>query len=253
MDEAVQVLDPASLLAQSSAITGAIGAAESVRLGLPGLRNPRLGYSPLSLQEGPALAYARAASSEVSPAGPGRDEAAVLPWLAGYDCAREVRRELGLDGQPLATMAALAEALGEDGGLVDEATRPVQSLSGVQLVDGLVVVNGDRTASFALRQQNEHGRRFSFCRALGELLMSPHSRSLVTGCRSERQQRNRAFAAEFLAPSAELRQAVTRPVVSDEDVDELAGEFGVSSRVIRHQIENHRIAQLSEPALDLKE
>ena len=33
-------------------------------------------------------------------------------------------------------------------------------------------------------------------------------------------------------------------MVDDEQVDELAEEFGVSARLILHQIENHQIAEL---------
>ena len=74
--------------------------------------------------------------------------------------------------------------------------------------------------------------------------MQPGSKTLLTKAHSERQQRNRAFAAEFLAPSSGLRQMVSRPVLDDDDVDELAVEFGVHSRVIEHQIKNHHIARI---------
>ncbi len=33
-------------------------------------------------------------------------------------------------------------------------------------------------------------------------------------------------------------------VVDDEQVDDLAEEFGVSSQVVVHQIQNHKIAEL---------
>ena len=55
---------------------------------------------------------------------------------------------------------------------------------------------------------------------------------------------NRAFAAEFLAPSSALRSRLARPVVDGDDMDELAAEFGVSSLVIEHQVRNHRIARV---------
>ena len=55
---------------------------------------------------------------------------------------------------------------------------------------------------------------------------------------------HRAFAAEFLAPSASLRAKIAHSVVDDEQVDELAEEFGVYAQVILHEIENHGIAEL---------
>ncbi len=68
--------------------------------------------------------------------------------------------------------------------------------------------------------------------------------ALVTKANTERQRCNRAFAAEFLAPAASLRARVDHPLVDDEQVDELAEEFGVYTQVIRHQIKNHKIAEL---------
>lgn len=56
---------------------------------------------------------------------------------------------------------------------------------------------------------------------------------------------NRAFAAEFLAPHTMLKSDLTGTLIGEEEVDELAVEYGVSSLVIRHQIENHRLARVS--------
>ncbi len=223
LDEAVQAVNPACLREQSSAIVSAID-------------NARQGSLPLL-------------RLDTLPGDFGRGSTDAPPWSVGYDWARRLRRRLGLDGQPLATMGALAAAIGEDEDLMHEATRPVDLLTKAPLVDGLVAINYDQSASFAFRQFNEQGRRFGFCRALAEVLMSHQSGALLTRAHSERQQRNRAFAAEFLAPSRSLKEKVTQTVVYSEDVDELAEEFGVSSFVVKHQIENHHIAQLSEPTI----
>ena len=223
LEEAVQAVNPACLREQSSAIASAINDA---RHG---------GSHPLRLNTLSGESGWRSTDA--------------LPWSVGYDWARLLRLELDLDGQPLATMGALAAAIGEDEHLLHEATRPVDLLAKAPLVDGLVTIDHDQSASFAFRQLNEQGRRFGFCRALAEVLMSHGSGALLTRAHSERQQRNRAFAAEFLAPSRSLREKVRQPVVYSEDVDELAEEFGVSSFVVKHQIENHQIAQLSESTI----
>ncbi len=220
--EAVQALDASSLHTQSSAILSAIEDAGRSGLFLHSLRNFQIDY--------------RGASMDAP------------PWSIGYDCARRLRHKLDLGGLPLATMSMLASALGENESQVNEATRPVESLTRAPMVDGLVAVNDDETASFAFRPTVEQGKRFSFCRAIGELVASPHTGSLITQSRSERQQFNRAFAAEFLAPSMGLREKVQRRVVSGEEIDELAAEYGVSWLVVKHQIENHGIAQFFEPA-----
>ena len=74
--------------------------------------------------------------------------------------------------------------------------------------------------------------------------MFPASDTLITRAGSERQQRNRAFAAEFLAPSFGLRERLSKPFVDSDDIAELASEFEVSSTVIEHQIRNHAIAEV---------
>ena len=167
------------------------------------------------------------------------------PWSMGYDIARVLRRTLGLDGDPLPTTTRLAEALGEDAESIERiATRPVNLREWPALVDGVITRNEDENPAFAFRRFRDGTERFHLCRALAEVLVSPRSDMLITRAHTERQQRNRAFAAEFLAPSAGLRSRVSRPVVDDEDIDELALEFGVSSRMIEHQIANHRIARV---------
>lgn len=219
--EAVQVLSTPDIRAQSTAIASAIEASRQNGLPLNSLRD-----FPVDLA-GELMRYP--------------------PWNVGYECARKLRQKLDLGGEPLASIEMLASAFGEDEAQVHEATRPATVLRGAPLVDGLVTINGDESASFAFRSASEQGRRFSFCRAIAEVVGSPQTGSLLTKSHSERQQFNRAFAAEFLAPSLGLKERVDRLVVHDDEVDELAEEFGVSSYVIGHQLENHQIAELYEP------
>ena len=221
LDEAVQALGTAALRSQSSAIVSAIEEARDRRLPLERL---------MPLGERLRVEVVRGRS----------------PWNVGYDWARRLRRQLSLDGKALPTMNMLADALGESAVLLDDATQPVNSLTNTPLVDG-VVAHDDQGVSFALRPAGGRGRRFSFCRALAEVLSSHGADSLVTRARSERQQRNRAFAAEFLAPSSTLRQMVSGTVVDDGEVDDLADEFGVSPSVIWRQLENHQIARVAGP------
>ena len=167
------------------------------------------------------------------------------PWRAGYDFARRLRRSLDLEGEPLPTMTQLSAALGEDAETVEKVTKQRVDLGDwPTLVDGFVTRNDIGLPAFAFRRRSDDSRRFLFCRALAEVLLSPGPDTLLTRAHSERQQCNRAFAAEFLAPSAELRRRVARPVVDGDDIDELATVFGVSSLVIEHQIRNHRIASV---------
>ena len=173
----------------------------------------------------------------------GHSSSARYPWQAGHELARALRRELGLDGEPVPTMEALAQALDDEE--IDAATTraPIDGGNAI-LVDGLVTCGEEDAPAFAFCQRGEYGRRFLFCRAIAEMLWRPRTDALLTPAHTERQQSNRAFAAEFLAPSTALRQRVQRATLDHDDVDELATEFGVSSLVIAHQLANHQIARV---------
>ena len=218
-EEAVAVMNVHHLETDLAAITAAVEAGKSTCLPLERLRSIR----PRVLK---------------GSASPDRE-----PWAAGYALARHVRRELDLDGTPLSSMADLAIALSEDPDRLAEVTRS-RDFGAAILVDGVVTSNDTGLPAFAVRSGRDHTRRFQFCRGLAEVLASPDSDALVTRAQSDRQQRSRAFAAEFLVPSAALRTRVSRPVLDEDDVDELAAEFGVSSWTVAHQLRNHGIARI---------
>ena len=140
-------------------------------------------------------------------------------------------------------MADLAQALGEEPAALTEVTRP-RDFGVADLVNGVVTSDENGFPAFAVRSGQESTRRFQFCRGLAEVLAAPNSDALLTQARSDRQQQSRAFAAELLAPSAALRARVSRPMLDEDDLDELAAEFGVSSRLVAHQVQNHRIARV---------
>ena len=94
---------------------------------------------------------------------------------------------------------------------------------------------------------DESSRRFLLARALGDYLgRSEHGASILSSLATDRQARSRAFAAELLAPAESLRERLSDHPVPPERVDDLGQEFGVSSLVIRHQIENHHLATFAE-------
>lgn len=213
LEEAVAALDPQIVLEGCAAISGALTEARSN--GLPLERLERIDQQV--------------------------DAGSLHPWQEGYDLARRARMALELDGAPLPTMHQLAQVLGEDPEAVDRATSPVD-LHRAALVDGVVTRDEEEKAAFGFRQRGERSSRFHFCRALAEVLTLPGTDTLLTRANSERQQRNRAFAAEFLAPASGLQARIPGRTVDGDTIDELADEFGVSSRVIEHQVQNHRIA-----------
>jgi hypothetical protein len=163
------------------------------------------------------------------------------PWRQGYQFAQELRQQLNLNGEKMRSLPALAKTLGIDSRQLDAAIVKVPALP--SSLDALGATNSCESPGFAVSERREESVRFAFCRALFEYLTLPADQPLiVTRARSERQKRNRAFAAEFLVPADLLREALPGSVVGDEDIDDLADGFGVSPSVIRHQIENHRLA-----------
>ena len=219
LEEAVAALDPRTLRAGSSAISAAVDGARSNGLNLDRLRSIRRQI----IQE--------------------EDFSRLNPWEAGYHAARRLRRGLDLDGEPLPTIFEMARALGEDPESLGKVRQPVD-FKGAALVDAVIARSENGRSGFAFRRLHDNSWRFHFCRALAEILVSPGTDTLLTRAHSERQQRNRAFAAEFLAPSSGLKNRLSLPVVDGEEIDELAVEFGVSSRLIEHQVRNHRIARV---------
>lgn len=165
------------------------------------------------------------------------------PWRQGYEAARALREQLSLSGSPLRTDGELAEALHLSAGQFEEAIYHMPQRSSV--VDAVVGLNSNDSPGFAISEARSESARFHFCRGLFEYWSSRSEGVFaITRSASNRQKRNRAFAAEFLAPSSALCQRVAGAFLNLDDIDKLASEFGVSSYVISHQIQNHRIAAL---------
>ena len=157
---------------------------------------------------------------------------AAAPWEQGYDLARTARNRIGAgDGRfdfPPTGPLSLRWS---------ETQPPSARIHGLTAADA-------PSCMTALR--SETGKRFLLARALGDYLdRSEPGPALLSSLATNRQARSRAFAAEFLAPAESLRRRLNGGPVEPETVDELGIEFGVSSLVIRHQIENHRLATLA--------
>jgi hypothetical protein len=161
---------------------------------------------------------------------------AVTPWRSGYELASRLRQTLDLDG---VIGEELDSKLNHALGTLD--TRPVALPSNIQ-----AVAAGSRSEGpiFGLRSSlGREAERFARYRAIGDFLTASEP-TLITKGQSEHQQRNRAFAAEILAPAGRLRSSV-RGEVDGEQIEDLAREFQVSPFVIQHQIDNHRLARTS--------
>ena len=156
-----------------------------------------------------------------------------LKWERGYELARIVRSELEISGGRF--------NFGTEGRL---AISPRTAKRPVARVEGLVAAESPACIVVSRR---ESGKRFLVARALGDFMCRPEpGAGLLSSMETDRQALSRAFAAEFLAPSSDLRCRLrgTR-VVSEETLDDLGNEFGVSSFLISHQIKNHGLATVA--------
>ena len=158
--------------------------------------------------------------------------AEVEPWTRGYELARAARASIGVHDKPidLAQQGPLA--------IPQRETNPPSGR-----IHGLV---GTETPACMTAPRGPTGTRFLIARALGDYLSrSAPGHGLLSSLATDRQAQSRAFAAEFLAPSNSLRQRIGGEYdVHVEQTDDLALEFGVSSELIRRQIQNQNIAKI---------
>ena len=149
-----------------------------------------------------------------------------------------MRKAADIGDSPLPSHHALADALG----MSNLPLITIDRQARMHWLDAVTESSEERQGGVALVGRRDIPARFAFCRGLMELLVgNGTSTSLVTAARTERQKRNRAFAAELLAPAAWLRKQDWGRVIEDEAVEEVAGELGVYSEVVRRQLINHRI------------
>lgn len=167
-----------------------------------------------------------------------------LPWDQGYVFADQLRKLLGKGmSEPIPSLEALGAFFSLD---VEPWTHAIASANGMSgFVNAAVAPTRDDSPFFAVTPRSETSKVFMTCRALFDYLTTPDSSAaLVTEASSERQKRNRAFAAEFLAPAEALRSRIKTEFVTEQDMQELAAEFHTSDMVIRHQIQNHNLARI---------
>lgn len=154
----------------------------------------------------------------------------VEPWARGYELARLAREQIGGNSGP-----------------IDLRTGPLaiprrQTQPPSTRIHGLV---GTDTPACVTVPRRNSGTRFLQARALGDFLgRTTTGPGLLSSLATDRQAQSRAFAAEFLVPASSLRNRITTRRVDSEQVDELGGEFRVSTELIRHQIQNHGIGEV---------
>ncbi len=165
----------------------------------------------------------------------------------GYACAASLRRHLSpADGHdPIGDMDEVLVRLG----WAQSPSRTMEPEPGSPL-EAAVTRSGDGApvAVVGNAETDTKGHRFRLARSIFFRHFSRNreaNRRLVTEAHTREQRASRAFAAEFLAPAAGLSQHVGRRV-SSREIDDLAHHYGISAWVIGHQIQNHRLAWISD-------
>lgn len=164
------------------------------------------------------------------------------PWDSGYNFAANLRAALNGGPWKSHSLDELAGYLG-----IDQLDHCLLTDAGdCRFLDALAGSNRCNNPKFLIEKKRPDSQQFAFCRALFEhLTLPPGKFAAVSRLRTDRQQMNRAFAAEFLAPHKMLKSDLSGAIVGEDEIDDLAAEYGVSAFVIRHQIENHQLAIVS--------
>lgn len=160
------------------------------------------------------------------------------PWERGYNAALAVREILEVGAMrpaPADSRALNKLLLGSMAASID--TLPS---SGPISARGLGV-SDERGFGLAL-DASQKPTKFQLLSTYADYLLADDaSIFLSTSASTDRQKSNRAFAAEFLAPSKAIEEQLAGRAVTAAEITKLAFWFGVPNMLIEYQIENHGI------------
>ncbi|HWA24073.1 MAG TPA: hypothetical protein VG734_00255 [Lacunisphaera sp.] len=151
------------------------------------------------------------------------------PWHFGREMARSARKQFGFGREPISN-AKLLKALGiKESFPLANTTAPI----------GLAVRDGAKT-DLHFHKWRVDSQRFEAARFLGDYLIADRNdRWLTTTDASTlRQKTQRAFAAEFLAPIAELEESMQGDF-SPDSIADAADRFEVAPLLVRSHLANH--------------
>lgn len=165
-----------------------------------------------------------------------------IPWEAGFEVARTLHELIPLDLDQTRHLGSLSTLFG-----IDLAEHQSIKLPKLSCFEGMVRIPEAHSLTLYIPRMHDHKARFALCRLVYEYLTaSENTWRVVSHGRTDNQARNRAFAAEFLVPAKVLKSRLSSSVLDSDEVESLAIDFGVSSWVVRHQIENNHLAEVIE-------
>ena len=156
-------------------------------------------------------------------------------WRFGENAAKLLRRQEGLNGQPIRN-ERLAEFAGTSPTAISETNRNSELCS-------FALDTRDANSQIALRPKWEAGRRFELARLIGDRLFKGQDKSPAdrlfpaTRTYSYRQKVQRAFAAELLSPFDSVAEMLAGDYSEDRQ-HEVADYFGVSPMTIQTKLVN---------------
>ncbi len=158
------------------------------------------------------------------------------PWRRGFAAAAIARQCWSLKANPLSSHE-FAERLGTRDDFLSRApTVPTRNVA-------LAIRSRNDGLRVAFRSEVTRGRRFELARLIGDHVFFPTEDlwRTVTAMKTARQQFQRAFAAEFLCPSAALTERFgPRGPEDQSEIEDVAEQFEVDTAVVLRQLENRR-------------
>lgn len=148
------------------------------------------------------------------------------PWLVGYESARALRAQLGLQAGARVELEGVVGVRS-----LDRSTRGLRGLAG-RVGAGVGVVVPDRNGG-------ELAVRFSQAWALGLVTLGRRRLHLLDPSHRALPRASRAFAAELLAPVDGIAQLLEQsPEPGERAFELIANHFGTTSTLVEHQFQN---------------
>lgn len=164
-----------------------------------------------------------------------RELMASLPaWRQGYEYARFLRDEMGLNGHGYSNVDQILASLRVDSGKVSITAWPTEQM------DAVTGLSARQAPVFSLSGQRTESRKFAFCRSLGEYLQDPGvpTPDLNPTLGFTAPEEEPGFCGRVLGSRATNLGLFTHADVTDEDCEDMGRQFGVSSWVIQRQVAN---------------
>ena len=160
-----------------------------------------------------------------------------VPWKRARSAARIARESWGLRSKiDTPTLSQMFNIPVEEFAQVNSNIRS-------PLTAGLR--NDDVPEQFGFLSNRRHpsGRRFAFARLVADHLTIPDNDRLLpaTDSKTGRQKFQRAFAQEFLCPFDDLMYRFDADAPTDDAIDEAAGYFEVSPRLVETALVNNGV------------